>query len=486
MGSLRSRLLLATGVVIAVGSIASSVVLYLLFRSALYADFDTRLLDTAKAIAAMTEETTLGIEFDFKELGSQEFSRETASAYYQLWLDNGSVLDRSERLVHADLARFDGPIRQVGFRTVVLPDGRPGRQIGLCFHPKVDLEEEQQEVPDNKDEEEVFSEATVSLVVARGTEPIGSSLSRLSGLLTVVGLLATATCLGMLWLAVRQCLLPLHRIAGQIARIDQRKLDTRIATRQSPSEIRPVVERLNALLAHLEEAFRRERTFSADVAHELRTPLSGLQSTIEVCLSKPREPVEYREALDACLRICRQSHRMVEMLLELARIESGRVETRSEPVDLAQVIEQCWKPLAAPADAKQLRLHWEVADAAVVVSDRDKLAAVIRNLLENAVTHSDHGGWIHVHADTHDGGCQLRVENSTSQVSAEDLNHVFERFWRGDASRSETGHHFGLGLPLAARLTELAGGTIRADCEGNAFRVTLTLPTIPVSLVSAS
>ena len=101
---------------------------------------------------------------------------------------------------------------------------------------------------------------------------------------------------------------------------------------------------------------------------------------------------------------------------------------------------------------------------------------MIQNLLENAVSHSDCGGSVHVTAELSNGCCQLCIRNTTSQVSADDVKHLFERFWRGDVSRGDTGDHFGLGLPLAKRLTELVGGTIQAESDGHTFGVTVTLP----------
>lgn len=471
MRSLRSRLLLGTGIVLSVGFIASGVAIYLLVRSALYAEFDSRLVDTVVAMAALIDETEEGVEFDVVDIGSEEFDREDDPSFFQVWLDSDGELGRSETLEDADLTRFQGPLDQPVITSVELPDGRNGRQVGLRFHPLVDFEEG----PSDKDE--VLSQATVTVVVARGTEAITANLSRLSGLLTAVGLVATVSCLGLLGLAIRQSLRPLHRIAGQIARIDADRLNSRIADGQVPTEVSPIIERLNALLARLEEAFQRERTFSADVAHELRTPLAGLGFTIDVCLSRRRSEDEYREALECCLEICRQSEKMVAMLLDLARIESGRMEIRTETVSLLEVLKQCWSPLASRADAKQLDQHWDIDGSPTIEADRDKLAAVIQNLLENAVSHSDRGGSIHVTAELNNGYCQLCIRNTSSQIPAEDMKHVFQRFWRGDNSRGDTGDHFGLGLPLAKRLTELVGGTLQAESDDDIFRVILTLPT---------
>ena len=355
--------------------------------------------------------------------------------------------------------------------------------MGLDFHPRIDLQDERQGDEDN--EALVLSNATITVVVACGRAPLISSLSWLARRLTIVGVAAAATSLGFLGLAIRQSLHPLHRIAAEIAPIDVRKLDVRIATGRAPAEVLPIVERLNELLSRLEQAFRREKTFSSDVAHELRTPLAGLRSTIEVCLSRHRDGDEYRDALGACLEICQQSQNMIEMLLTLVRAESGRMEVRSERLNVREMLRQCWKSLVSQADARQLQQYWEISDRLTVNCDHDVLRIVIGNVLENAVIHSDHGGTIRVSALAHKAFCQLSLENTGNQLAPDEARHVFDRFWRASTSRSDTGNHFGLGLPLARRLTELMGGTMDAAADGTTFRMTLRLPSLPVASTSA-
>jgi signal transduction histidine kinase len=194
--------------------------------------------------------------------------------------------------------------------------------------------------------------------------------------------------------------------------------------------------RLNDLLDRLERAFARERAFSADVAHELRTPLAGLQSVLEVSLARLRSTEEYEATLEECLHISGHLRTLIGNLLSLARIESGTLKLDSRTVTLNTLLRSNWEHFAERAEARNLSLEWELTPESNLTTDPT--------------------------------GCEL------TQEKAEELR---DRFRRGDAARSATGTHCGLGLALVQETLRALGGDVRIQAEpGGRYEITLTLP----------
>jgi signal transduction histidine kinase len=246
-----------------------------------------------------------------------------------------------------------------------------------------------------------------------------------------------------------------------------------------PRELAPVVERLNDLLRRLADAFQRERTFTADAAHELRTPLAGLRSTLEVALSRPRESAEYREAMTECLAIVRRTDALVTSLLTLARLEGGQGPAHAEPIALAEAVRDALHPLEVRVAARRLAVNAQVAEDLRVAADRATLGTVLTALLENAAEYANEGGRIDIGAERTGRSVTLRVANTGCHLSDDDVSHVFERFWRGDTSRTDTGVHCGLGLAIVRRAAWSLGGTATASASGDVFTIRIALPLQP-------
>ena len=380
---------------------------------------------------------------------------------------------RSPSLGETDLARPASSAEEPVFRAMILPDGRPGRSVVLPFQPRVD-DKRGDAAPG------LPGVPTLTMVLARGTAPVDATLAQLKMVLFAVGAAAVAVACGVLWVAVRRGLRPVGRLARDIADVDAADLSTRIAVPGAPAELVPVIDRLNLLLGRLEAAFQRERAFSADVAHELRTPLAGLRATLEVTLARPRPAPEYRETLARCLRITEQVATMIEHLLVLARLDARQAEVQSERVSLGRTVRSAWQPLAERAEARRLRVDLDADGETDLETDATLLGLIVRNVLENAVVHADEGGRVRVRAAAGDGHIDLRVANSGSRLSQDEAAQVFERFWRGDSARTGTGTHCGLGLTLVGEAVEaLAGRVVVTSEKGGEFEIHVRLPRRP-------
>ena len=402
----------------------------------------------------------IALEFDPSRF--PEFQRAERPEYFELWGPGGEVLYRSRSLGAKDLPRENASRGHVLARSTTLPDGRPGRIAWLTFR----VGEGRRGGP---------LEPTVA--VAAETAAVDRTLARLLVLLVAVCGGAVVISSALLGWVVRASTRSVDRLAAEISGIGEENLDARLATETVPKELAPIAQRINDLLARLQAAFEREKTFSANVAHELRTPLAGLRSTLEVALGRKRERPALEAALEDSLAISRQMHAMVENLLAMARCEAGRLEVATERVELAEFLRQCWAQFGETARRRNLTVQWHLDDGCTLTTDREKLRLILNNLFDNAVTYADPGGRITIALRREGRGVELRVANTGCTLSEDEIARVFERFWRGDAARTEAGVHCGLGLPLCKRLAQLLGGEITAEAAGGEFAATLTLPT---------
>jgi two-component system sensor histidine kinase QseC len=464
MRSIRSRLILATAAGMAGILVVSAVALYASVEKSLLREFDNALQAQARGLASMTEQKGSRVQMEYDAVQMPEFMRRKDPEYFQVWSSDGGVIAKSPSLGERELG-FSGPPTGVTAAFESLPDGRPGRVLALAFQPRA---EDEDRAP--------AGGPPVVLAVARETESLERSLGKFKGLLVVVCGAATAACAALTVWVVGNGLRPLGSLASQIGGVGDGNLSARVALPDAPAEIEPVVHRLNELLERIEGAFSREKSFSADVAHELRTPLAGLQTTLQVGMSRPRSAEEYAQVLSRSLRIARQLHVMVDTLLMLARVESEQSVVESDDVDVRQVLDECWAPLAGRAAERGLTVTWAV-DEGRLRTDREKLRLVLRNLLDNAVTYADANGWVRVGAERVGGRTTLRIVNSGSHLSQDEAGRVFDRFWRGDVARSDTGTHCGLGLTLCKRIADVLKGSLSVRSErGGEFAIELVLP----------
>ncbi len=473
-GSLRNRLLLGVAAGSAIVLVASGVVLYSLVRSALVAEFDMNLATEVRMMAALVEQEGRYVESEMAEMEIERFERAERPEYYQMWFDDGQVIERSTRLGDSDLEPIAGTLEQPEFRFAILPDGRSGRTVGVKFLPKLDDEDEYFERRSRRSRSSGPPRNPVTLVLARDTLELERTLGRIK--LLIAGVFAVALVLSLLVAApiVRLGLNPLGSTSSQIQRLDSQTLGSRLDPTDAPTEVRSVIDCLNGLLERLEEAFQRERSFSANVAHELRTPLAGLRTSMEVTLSKPRGPKEYERVLAECSEICVQTQGIVENLLALARLDAGQCEVLREEVQLGELLPEAWTAYAERARSLGLTVQWDVVDGKTLLTDRAKLRLILTNLFDNAVAYAGAEGKIAIEARSEEGQEYITVRNTGTQLPTGSVKHVFERFWRGDASRGETGRHAGLGLSLCKTLAGVLGYRIAASANGGEFSVSLS------------
>jgi len=450
--SIKNRLLVGTIGAVVIAFVVVGLIVNSMARSALIDQFDVALDGKAQELLAQVEIHRRGIEVevDPRTLPADEV--------YEVW-NGDQVLAKSESLGAADLARTTRAVTAVG-----LPDGRAARQLTL---------QKTVTTPDEDDTGGALANVTaphVELAFAHATTGVEAAIHRIALGVALVGCVGGLIAVVLLLVTVRLGLRPVTTLAREIGAIEESNLHARFDRVGTAAELRPIAERLDDFLARLAKAFARERELTAEIAHELRTPLAGLKATLELALLRERPAAEYRTALEQALAITSDTARSIESLLSLARLDAGQAAVSGEPVDLDQQVREVMVAFDARATARKVAVVTEL-EPVTITTDRDKLRLVLTNLLDNAISYVDDGGEVRIALVAN----ELRISNTGCTLDPEQARNVFQRFWRSDAARS-AGSHIGLGLSLCERLVALLEGTLGVEVIEQRFIATLRLP----------
>ncbi len=270
---------------------------------------------------------------------------------------------------------------------------------------------------------------------------------------------------------------PLREVAETAQHIGSSTLNERIGAEGYPVEVRALATAFNAMLERLEEAFARLSRFSADIAHELRTPVNNIRGEAEVALARARTPEEYIEVLGSCLEESVRLSELVESLLFLARSESPGDHLKRTPEHVGRLLTDLCDYYEAAATEIGVTLAASADDGMVAMVDRALLQRALGNLVSNALAHCSPGSGIWLSARSQAGKIRLDIRDTGSGISAEALPHVFDRFYRADPARSRHSGGTGLGLAIVKQIVVLHGGEVEvASDPGHGTTVSVVLP----------
>lgn len=312
----------------------------------------------------------------------------------------------------------------------------------------------------------------------RHTVQIGLDVSHQAALLAEYRRnLAVALLVGLLFSALsalavaRRGLKPLAIMACHMEGVTATQLHEQLVAADYPGELFDLTVAFNAMLLRLDQSFVQLQQFSADLAHELRTPINNLIGECEVILTQPRSGDEYRNILESNLEEYRRLAQIIEALLFLARADNTEIALHKIGLDAHVEVEAVCSYLDALAEDKQIRLVCE--GEGKLYADSQLFKRVLSNLLLNAIQHMSVNGEIRVSIQTaDDGGVDIRVQDKGCGIAAEHLPKLFDRFYRVNSARSESGT--GLGLAIVKSIMDLHGGQIKISSElGQGTLVTL-------------
>lgn len=437
--------------------------LYFYVGSRLTREFDHALLSRAQFVGGMVLFEDARLEFTANNAELAPFRDGQEPAYFEIWAGD-KVFARSPSLGTGDLVL---PKSHNEARRATLPNGMTGRAISVQFHVRIDA--------DDYPAAEAAHLPIFTVVLAQDTRELDQTLGLLASSLILMTMLVAGASVLVVVLAVRRGLEPLHELAREVDAIGADSMHYRFAVEQLPCELRPIAQKLNELLLRLEKAFSRERRFTADVAHELRTPIAELRSMAEVALRWLDDAAAEQNYRDA-LAIATQMEALVTTLLSLARCESRSVPVVMQQVDLPRLLSAALEPHRATAERRSLRMHSNLPTSLVIHTDAALISPLLANLLSNAVTYATDGGEIWCDLAQIGSTIELSISNTQSELEAPDLEHLFQPFWRKDRART-SGSGSGLGLCLVNAYAKLLGIEVSATLPSSGiFRITLKFP----------
>jgi two-component system, OmpR family, heavy metal sensor histidine kinase CusS len=446
--SLSLRMIVWTSAACASVFLIAGIVLGVWLWFAFYEEFDRALLGKAQAVQVGNVEKSAESQAGFGAGGRTDF--------YEVFDEGGNVVARSPSLGGGDLPRPQfGAVGPVYGKTK-FADGRHGRTVTLVYQG---------------------NGGRRGLVVATATHEMSENLSETLWLVGWVFAISTVAAVVVVGWAAWMGIKPVVQLADRIATTGEANLADRFDEKEFPVEFRGITKRLNELLERIEKALAREKGFTADAAHELRTPIAGLETALEVCVSKERDSEEYRRVIERCLGTVRGMHLLVDKLMLLARAEARQLAPKMEAVRVGDVLRECRAAFEEIAENRRLLVKWNVPDEVMARTDAGLLAVVLGNVLDNAASYCNEHGFVEVAAWADARWFEVTVRNSGCVIGPGDAGKVFDRFWRGDEARSSEGSHAGLGLSICQKIMGILDGSISARVEpGGVFAVTVRGP----------
>jgi heavy metal sensor kinase len=322
------------------------------------------------------------------------------------------------------------------------------------------------------------------LTVRVGTsfENLEADLEQVTWLLIIVGSVTLfASPLGGYWLAGRATR-PIARIIDTTNRLHPTSMGERLPLRGTGDELDRLSATINGFLDRIGTYLEQNREFTANAAHELRSPLAAIQNSLEVALNTDRTTEEYKELLAEILDECGGLRVLVNQLLLLAESDAGRLRLDTDPVELDAIVRKAYDMFLGVAEAADVELRISGLERARVPGDASRLRQVVNNLIDNAIKFTRAGGFVDIQLARHraDSTVRLSVRDTGSGIPAADVPHIFDRFYRGDRSRQRdrATRGTGLGLAICHSIVAAHGGRIEVQSAvDRGTTMTVILPT---------
>ncbi len=435
--SLRKQLILSLCISLAIICVIGNFAVFSYIKQLDLQEFDKELIHQAQTLISFAQPNK-------QEFGLQEFLPVDKTTHYQLWSEDGKILVHSSLLMEEKLPFFETPLGEVEIRDILLPDGSQGRMATLTFIPRSNEGQGPQEA------ERHISHKQVYLAYAKSRESLDHILNvELSFSLVIGGfLIASAAC--VVFMLVNRSFRKFEDFADQIQTIELGSISRRLNKNNLPSEFIPVCDQFNSLLDRLEASFIREKRFNANIGHELRTPIAELRVLAEVGLQEIDSSSthrSFRPYFEDALQLATGMERIVEVLTLLNQLGTKKIRPTFDSFSLDVVIRDLWKTHEPEAQNKNITCSWQISEHIQVHSDRALMAALLDNVIQNAITHSPNDAMILCRAYAEGLVCKVEFVNPSKDLSSQDLPLLSEPFWQKDMSRTNT-KHLGLGLTL--------------------------------------
>ena len=461
--SIRRALLVRCGCGIGLALCVLSIGIFFLVRQSLFRELDESLEDAAALLSNQVELENGGILHEWQEgLGTNRSL--TEDTLFEFWDETSGAATRSPSLHWRDLPRFTGLNGRPLWRNLMLPGGERGRAVGLRLYPFVLPEE----VERMKERGQVIDPQSLPhvLVVARDIEPVLRTLDRLRWMLTGGTLLTLGLGFVLINRAVRSSLEPIDRLSREVSDRNESQLDQALnVPGEMPVELVDLAREFDRLLSRVAAIRQRERDFIRHAAHELRTPIAGLQAIIDLALSQSRDAASMADSLQECQQAAVRLGELVKRLSALSRVGQRTEAAVMGPVELRALQEECLERFHESAARRGLTWATTWSDTPLVAwGDEALLRIILNNLFDNAVSYSARNGEIRLTGGRHGNKVRFEISNRVDG-SPVDPERLFEPLFRSDSSRHDAADHLGIGLTLSRDAAQAMDGTLQARVE---------------------
>lgn len=458
--SIRRTLLIRCGCGVGILLFLLSAGVYLMVRQSLYRELDDSIKDTAALLSNQVELENDQISYEWQEgLGTNK-ALETDDLF-QFWNEVSGGTTRSPGLRFRDLPKFSGIDGRPLMRDIVLPDGSRGRAVGMRIHPFVLPEE----IEAMKQRGHVTDPNTLpqTLVVAEDAEPIRHTLNQLRAILGAGTAFTLAIGFLLIGRVVRTTLRPIDDLAAQVKDRAAHQLDAALEMPGTlPEELVVLAENFDLLLGRVAAIRQREKDFIRHAAHELRTPIAGLQATTEVALSQPRDVTSYAAYLTTCRNTAVELGELVKRLSALARLGQVQVPPMRVALDVVALLETCLTPFEEIARSRALEIVRSLPDGPMIaLGDAALLRIILNNLTDNAISYAKPGTSISISVTDHEGRIRISFCNDVEEP-VENTDRLFEPLFRRNPSRNDSGSHLGVGLTLSLEAAQAIDASLEA------------------------
>ncbi|TSA12796.1 MAG: HAMP domain-containing protein [Deltaproteobacteria bacterium] len=462
--SIKAKIIVFYTMVLFVSLCVLGIFLYLSLGKIVYDSIDSSLLSRAKALATLIDNDNNETEFNFSDEVMWEYNSPKSKSFFQIRRLDGTILEKSASL-RDQVLPFQAGERQTTLKTVLL-NGTLVRVIN--FH----ISEE------NGHDKETAGKGHGLIIQC--AEDIQDRISLLKNYrvilyLSILSIMLISVSGG--FLIAKKALTPVKEISEAIDRISESNLSERIAPGSIPEELRILASSFNHTFDRLERSFKRQTQFTADASHELRTPLSVILSQGEIMLRKERTAGEYKDALTAIMKAARMMSEIVQKLLIMARLTTDKGEFKAGKIDLSEIIHEAVKLLRSLAEQKGISINISADGPCIIIGDRPALLELFVNLVDNAIKYNVPQGKIDISMRKETGFIVAEVKDTGMGIPEEDIDRVFDRFYRVDKSRSRESGGVGLGLSICDEIVNLYGGRIDIKSKlGAGTTVSVYLP----------
>ncbi len=418
-------------------------------------EFDQNLSAKSRVLISLVQANENGIAFDFSEEFMPEFSQGTESEYFQLWLNNNKTLDKSESLnsltQETDLPVSDFISTKENFKDITLPDGRDGRMVRVSFFPIIDDEAD-------TNESLIDRLPVITLAIAKERESLDKTIRDFLLIFTAIVILFTIIAALTIWQMVTKGLKPLKNLQRKMSVLAIDNLSERLELPNTPKELEDTVDQFNRMLERLQDSFEREKRFTSEIAHELRTPISEMRHLAESAIKDSHGWSPYQDILDSTM----QMQVTVSNLMALARCEKGNIILEPQVIKLASKMDTCWLRHKDMAARRSISHANNIDEEFKIISSSAELDIIFNNLISNAINYSVEGSEITTFCKTENDILCICITNHAQELVPEDLDKMFERMWQKDHS-SNLRSGSGLGLALVKSYADLLGLKIETD-----------------------